>query len=894
MRYIGLRMNRRQLLGSLLACATPASRGAGSPSTVQDCSVENDYMRFRVRVVEGKVVTRCLVNKLANEALDLPTADFALEMDTGCVVKPGTLSITEVVGGKEHIELFYSNPEDAPLQLEVRVQYQLPRHAGYLRKQIALRHRKEGEKGKLVCADLEMWTGIKRPWKSMTADPLRYGSHPIFCETLWAGVEFLAAFNEYGDDGFVLRSRPGGKVVSTDWVKLHSTVTGVAEPRGARESFLCYIEDIRLRPARLLACYNTWWSLPHIFSEKEYLELMERLKRGLYEKEAVFFDIVTTDLGWSDPHSIWKINRATFPDTLDHMLEIVESAQGKAGLWMSPCEKYPEVMDYQWAQKNGYTVVPKKSTNGNAFSGISLADPRYRSETKEQLQKLIKEKRLGHIKYDGFIAREEVAHHSLLPGDDSVEPLAEYSLELIQASLTANPDLVTEPTYLNSWANYISPWMIKYADSVWGNAGADLPPGLGPAPDYREAHTTAREYYIFSSLHEVWLPQNALQYFDIVQCDHAGGFPNHAAMAFGRGRFFVSTYLNPQFMSDEDWRIYAGMLKWARRNVDLLRNTKILTSRVERGEPYAYAHWLGQRGIIAVRNPSNETQKFTLDLRVAGAPKDLAGAVCYSQYPYRQGFATDVSASTHLDLELAPWELIFVEVLPRSELREPVAISARWYRDSRGDMVVAPPPNHESLRILVPGGQERTVPIASHPPAEVHGEILSQMVRSSPESEWLAQQDGMRVPTAAFEEECQVTVSGRGTEGTVLFLLEFPGRKHRPSQCTCVLNTQPAKLEERLSAGHKGAYLTKPESPWKDVIPYESEWTWYLCKIGAGTSNLRFTGSCGDPHVRISVWVWVQRDLKNLTVPVGITCPEQEMPQYREYQEMNGIRLNLA
>ena len=67
-------------------------------------------------------------------------------------------------------------------------------------------------------------------------------------------------------------------------------------------------------------------------------------------------------------------------------------------------------------------------------------------------------------------------------------------------------------------------------------------------------------------------------------------------MAFGRGRFFVSTYINPKFMTDADWEIYAGLLKWARRNQEVLQNTVILTSRVELGEPYAYAHWSGSAG----------------------------------------------------------------------------------------------------------------------------------------------------------------------------------------------------------------------------------------------------------------------------------------------------------
>ena len=122
---------------------------------------------------------------------------------------------------------------------------------------------------------------------------------------------------------------------------------------------------------------------------------------------------------------------------------------------------------------------------------------------------------------------------------------------------------MTEPTYLNSIANYISPWILKYSDTVWANA-EDCVVGIGPAPDYRESHTNAREFMVFKSLEQVWLPQNAVHYFDIIHVDEREGFPNHAAMAFGRGRFFLSTYVNPKLMNDEDWRIYAGLLRWAR------------------------------------------------------------------------------------------------------------------------------------------------------------------------------------------------------------------------------------------------------------------------------------------------------------------------------------------
>ncbi|MCP5118760.1 MAG: hypothetical protein GY953_48735, partial [bacterium] len=164
--------------------------------------------------------------------------------------------------------------------------------------------------------------------------------------------------------------------------------------------------------------------------------------------------------------------------------EDVESAGGKLGLWFSPSAVYPNSTDYQWAADNGYVVSEYDYRRPRRHPGLSLADPKYRQDTIQQLQKLIRENGLAQIKYDGLIAQESDPHHDLLSGKDSVEPLAHHSFELLDASREANPRVNTEPTYLNSHSNYISPWIIRHADSVWGNAGGDCPRGFTPAPDY--------------------------------------------------------------------------------------------------------------------------------------------------------------------------------------------------------------------------------------------------------------------------------------------------------------------------------------------------------------------------------------------------------------------------
>jgi len=879
-------LTRRDCAKALLAVtAAPAlAEPAGGP----ELELRNAWLRFKVTRAAGRLSAVEFTDQINNSKIDLPLDHFELEFEGGRTIGPAGMGLQRAGRTGDAIELVYAAGAPA---VEVRVRYTLPARAAYLRKQISVRRPGSAERWRLMRADLDNWRGVSRDWSSMRADSLPYGSHPIFCDHLWAGVEFVAAFNRYGRDGFVLRSRPGGRRIGAEWVDLRSTVAGVSVRGGVREAFLRYIEDIRLAAPRWVACYNSWWTLPLLVKQDDYLALMRSLKEKLFDKRGVFFDIIATDAGWNDPQSIWRIDRKNLPHGFDDMRAIVEAAGGQPGLWMSPGEEYPPNFDYEWGKQHGYSVLANPETDRSWpwAKGVSIADPKYREETKAQLRALIRENHFGHIKYDGLVAREDTAHHDLLPGEDSVEPIAEHSLELLQVSKEADPRLVTEPTYLNSFANYISPWIIKYSDTVWGNAGGDCPLAFTPAPDYREAHTSAREYFIFSSLDEIWLPQNALQYFDIVHCDDEPGFANHAAMAVGRGRFFLSTYLNPKYMSEDDWRIYAGLLQWARRNQEVLKHTKVLRSRVEIGEPYAYAHWLGSRGIIAVRNPSNETQRYTLDLRDAGAPASLSGAVCYMQYPYRMGIAAGLNGASRIALSLAPWELVFLEILPRAELKEPVVIGARWFRDA-GGLLVAPPRDPAAPVLLEPGGRERNLHVPARVVDLLAGEKTGLALRPLPRSEWL-ESKGEAVASAAFELECNVTAPA-GAKGTALFVVEFPGRLHRPSRASVFVNGAEVATRQRTSANHVGYYTPTETSYWKDAMKYEAEWTWYLADLAGGESRVRFTGVAGHAGARVGAWAWCERDIKATATRIEGTASEPSMPQYQDHLERQGICLH--
>lgn len=894
-------LNRRHWLLASASASAVAAPGARA------FRVGNAFVEFRLTLESARVVKREFVPRVARETIQLPAEEFALEFLDGSGAASADLDAKVIESTPQSLRVLYSGAE-----IEVEVRYTALSNKHYLRKQISVRST-AGRERRLIRATLENWRGVARDWQTIRKDRYPYGSHPVFCDNLWAGVEFVAAFNEVAPAGFALVSRPGGQRVGPAWVALHSTVVGAATPGLAREAFLDYIEDIRLTPPRMLACYNTWWTLTAADKQPEAtMALMRTFKEKLFDAHGVFFDLVATDAGWSDQRAIWQIDRQKLPHGFRDVRSLVESAGGKLGLWISPSEMYPNFFDYSWAEAHGYRIIrparEAREKGGLGIAGVSLADPRYREETKRQIERLVREEGLAHIKYDGFLAQEDIPHDGLLAGLDSVEPLAEYSLELLRAAKRANPALVTEPTYLNTFVCYISPWMIRESDTLWASAGGDSPRGMLPAPDYREAATSSRDYFVFYSLDEVWLPQNALQYFDIVHCNPSGGFPNHVAMALGRGHFFLATYMNPRYLDAEDYRAYAGLLKWGRANQDILRRTTIVSSRVEQGEPYAYAHWLDSRGILAVRNPSNETRDYRLELARAGAPRTLADAVCYTEYPYRRGIAAGLAASSAIELKLAPWETLILEIRPGKTLGIPVAMDARWFPRPDGTMGIVAAPLIGKVRVLSPGGVEHAIETTPRAPLELRGKATAQSTRRAPESDWLKpwfrprnmnDADWSRVsqtaePTIFFEQECEVEVPAGVSKATVLLLVAFPGRRFHPSRAEASVNGQPAKLEPRHSAGHIGYNIPRTYSAYAQVLPHENEWTWYLCEVPPGASRVRFQGAAADPAARFGLWLWAERDLTQFEIAAGVECTEPALPPHNERIERAGICLQRA
>ena len=488
-------------------------------------------------------------------------------------------------------------------------------------------------------------------------------SSPVFGDGVFAGIEHPSALCRAQGDSLDLAQHPY-LTLDREWTGLPGAVFGscpkaeseAAQGEALRRAFLRYLETVWVKPTRMHVHYNDWWTAPVPSSEWFVLQNIAQLKTGLYETTGFFFDSYALDAGWSNPKSVWEMDTNHFPQRFAPIREALEGMGSHVGLWISPSSLYPFALDNHWLASAGYEVTPCKGLGLNA---CLAKGGKYQTAFKNAALGYAREARLAHTKFDGFIARCDEPGHGHKIGLDSCLPIAEGLMEVFDELRASNPDIALEPT---CFGYQPSPWWLMHVPFIIGPFGDDSPYGRCPAPDYLESMTTAREIKNLRGRQAFLMPSAALECFDIiVQCP--GAFQNHAAMAVGRGRWFISSYINPKFMDAEAWRFFAGLMRWARHNREFLREPIPLGGDPERRQAYGYAFLGGSRQVYCLRNPWMEQASISL-LRPFDSARNIEARMLYP----RRGLIARLAPNTPLpSLPLGPYETQFVEVVPTDQ-----------------------------------------------------------------------------------------------------------------------------------------------------------------------------------------------------------------------------------
>lgn len=636
-------------------------------------------------------------------------------------------------------------------------------------------------------------------------------SSPVFGEHLFAGIEHPSALCQAKGDAFAL-AQPVRLKVGREWTALPAAILGSCraterEPAGTealRRAFLRYLDTVRVKPRDMHVHYNDWWTAPVPSSQEFVLHNLAELRRGLFDPTGFFFDSYALDAGWSNPKSAWEMDVKQFPERFAPLRAALEGMRSHVGLWISPSSLYPFALDNRWLQSAGYEVTPHPGLGSTA---CLARGGKYQTAFKNAALAIAKEARLAHMKFDGFVPRCDVPDHGHPTGIDSYLPLAEGLMDVFDALRAQNPDIALEPTCFGSQP---SPWWLMHVPFIIGPFGDDSPYGRCPAPDYLEAMTTAREIKNLKGRGDFLMPSAALQCFDIImQCP--GAFQNHAAMAVGRGRWFVSSYINPKFMDAETWHFFADLMRWARHNREFLQEPVPFGGDPEKREAYGYAFLGKARQVYCLRNPWMEEASIAL-LSPFATTRNLEVRLLYP----RRAVIGRVAPNAPLPrLTLGPYETEFIEVVPANQ------------------PLVAPTPRPEPELRWQPISEpviERTV-FESDPPA--FGPSWS-----SP--------DGAQAEQLTFTAEGRLTLHQAAAAQLCVLCEGNPS----VAENTCRILVDGQDVAVKVSKS-KGAFGAAGEGPLE-------HWIWFLADVPTGEHTVRVEAT--GPALAIPTGVFMRGD----------------------------------
>jgi hypothetical protein len=138
-------------------------------------------------------------------------------------------------------------------------------------------------------------------------------------------------------------------------------------------------------------------------------------------------------------------------------------------------------------------------------------------------------------------------------------------------------------------------------------------------------------------------------------------------MAAGSGTQLQEFFVTPNMLTPQFWDAIAEAVRWMQDNSDVLADTHGIGGDPGRGQPYGYASWSPRKGVLTLRNPSNEPAQLAIDVQTAfelppGAPQRYR-----LHSPWKHGASGSqlvLQAGQEHELQLSPFEVLVLEATP--------------------------------------------------------------------------------------------------------------------------------------------------------------------------------------------------------------------------------------
>ncbi|MDZ7272004.1 MAG: hypothetical protein ONB17_10345, partial [candidate division KSB1 bacterium] len=329
-------------------------------------------------------------------------------------------------------------------------------------------------------------------------------------------------------------------------------------------------------------------------------------------------------------------------------------------------------------------------------------------------------------------------------------------------------------------------------------------------------------------------------------------FTNDVVLYFARGVTMWELYISPNLLTEGEWDALAKSIAWARDRFDLLTHTTMIGGHPGRREPYGYAHFAGQRGIVAVRNPCVEPKKVTIPLDPGmGLDKNAASLVVERIYPTRYVMPQLYAAGAVLSVPLQGYETAIFEIYPLPQSCEPLVAGVTFEEL---------PADQGSRRLRLFG--ETRHPCLLNPEA-----VAPQSL-----AEVLAQVSALSNPEAQ-RAHLQGLVSFMRGKGEVEVSLDVPAG-HAKAELAVLFEREPGPVDEQ------GEWSLRVRADGQEVQPALEgnlrNWLWAKIDVQAGHHTVRYRLAGKDKAWKgnVAVWLiqWRRPPAVELTIPLKVVA----------------------
>lgn len=647
-------------------------------------TLESNTLKREFNVSEGVFYASQIINKLSDMQLvpDGSGSEFEIRFADGDSISSKALKVDKYAekGGR----LFFKFEEAC--STTVTLSYRISANKKYIEKQLTLKQSEEKVIDSIVLENIGIINSKSYFSVPETEETGVYKSlgQPFYIDSLFFGCEFPATRNG------IFHSR--GQIVyylgksATQTLVCPATVMGAAKSNllvDLKAAFFEYIDSIS-RPRDFRVNYNTWFDRKMNIDTDNVQKSFFTVEKMLSSHGVEPIDSYVIDDGWNNyKGSFWGYNQKKFPNGFLNTAQCTASLGSSLGLWLSPRG------GYEFNKKFAKSIERAHFGYYNAEAeDICVSSKAYLENLEKFILKTTLENDIGYWKLDGFCKTpcRDRQHDHIVGGENDMYYITEMWQGYIKIfkAMRALREKQGKKLFINLTC-YVSPspWLLQYVNTVWLQDSLDI----GFAANYTEgaqskldAMLTYRDsvYYDFLSSRAYQFPTGAIFNHEPIYAREAGvsfndeEFEKMLYWNACRGSSLSELYISENMMNDAKWQSLAAVLKWQRENYSILKNAMLLGGNPAENNIYCYASWNSDGGVIALRNPTNESTALTLTLnKLMGCPETLCGARRFNIYN-KSGAETNDSYNYNdkINLTLSPFEIKIFQFGTENPIKE--------------------------------------------------------------------------------------------------------------------------------------------------------------------------------------------------------------------------------